>query len=243
MNLIIQNNKNLPKSVSTRFAIIPLKKHLAKFISINWNKITYSNISYIWERQTISRLKLFEIFFGELFSEVYEVSILQFSSKKYLNSNFQNFIDNNYKIIQFKFLVSIEPIIIDPINKVSLHEFTKLLNDSLDRQFYAFIDNMEGKTIESKIKHTYFVFKLDETDIKKSTLKRTYHLLRENEPFNFSKPFKNTFYPHIPDRIIILYYSQFLDGKITLKQIADELNISKSTLKNIFNNPAIQTML
>ena len=243
MKQIINYQKIIPKGVSIREAVIPLKRHLVKFISVNSDEFIYSSKGYLWELRITSSLNLFEFFFNELFTEIYEISIIHYTNRRKLNPDLQYFVDRDYLLIKFKFLVSIKPY--KKFSKYTLFYFTKILNDKLENDFISSIRLFDGKTVDSKITNMFSVFRIDETEIKKSTLKRMYYRSSTNKE-KFDKKRYNKYsslYKQKPDRIILAYYTRFLSGEITLNEIAKELNISKSTVQDIFSNPNIQKML
>lgn len=93
-----------------------------------------------------------------------------------------------------------------------------------------------NKTIQEVLDEFYQLFNLSESDIKRSTIIKFYQRKKDSIPLIRKREdlFLHSFHKKFSDEILISYYRMQIDGKITIGEIAEILNVSSSTIENIF---------
>lgn len=170
---------------------------------------------------------------------------------EYLN----NYSPDEYVLIKVRYIVGNKKVTIQnskhdvelPTIQHKIEFLNYVLEGAIKTRFSYFIAIRGTKPI-SWIKKFYTIFDINEDEFPYSSLIKFYQKNKQEIEqkgklsFNSDK-LKNSIHPKVADYFIIEGYKEFLEQKKNLKEIANELNISESTLKNIFSNPEIQKKL
>ncbi len=248
--------------MAIREVIIPLKKHLVKFIQADWDKIdkledkshenrceNFRVILVHSDFQAVVPLILGENF--RLLSYNYPIWDDAIEVNNILRKDLikepilKKFSDDGYRIIKVKFHTKFRPY--SKEERIDLQDLFgsnaknfRLINKLLEASFRLYIvKSIYGNHPNSRLDWIYNFLRLKETDIKKSTLLRYYHRKKKEIDESPTQKALFTFDKEKPNT----YFFKIIEERNNEKsyaKIADKFKISKTKIIRICKTPKIQ---
>lgn len=270
----VENNSE--KKKATRFLIVPIKKHLAHFLIIDWEKvrsmIPESEIE-LYHKSLTNPKKIGRYFFPRLINEESlremkismvvrfflrcffneQLIIEDILSKKQQNYTFEYyrnrhnlkadllpFLKSGYSLLKIKVHVRQQPnnLLLRQINKGQYNVKVNELNRYADSVFMEYVCSKIKFTgnIDIAIDEIFNVLGLNDSILKKSTLKRRYFKFREKEDDDRRLFDSKNIHAKIFDKTLFDIYADHFKHNISYSQLAIKYKYSKSTIARICNN-------
>jgi hypothetical protein len=190
MDKINQNSSKKPNRTPTRFIILPVKKHLAKFLLFSdWKTIKHpdpiTNIYFLNYLKTFnSEYKwTLKYFLNEnLKNENPIASVKYYRNRKNLSPLLESYIKKDYTLLKIELKISSSKFIQG--KKMSFTEKVNLTNNSIKYFFQELVAfyMFQHPNKKQAIDELYFYFNLTESDLKKETLRRWYYRKEKSLP-------------------------------------------------------------
>lgn len=244
--------------MAVREVIIPLKKHLVKFVQVDWDKIyeLYEEYEGYEEFREKMILSTFETYIPYLIKEKFklfdnyslpldenEIKIKISNQKKGLDENLNKFLTKDYVLV----IISIKSNTFKKFTRKEMLDYNDLFADrfltyaSLSKSIeYLFLEyvvsSIHGNNPSKKLNVIYDILGLDEEDYKKGTLLRFYDRNKHEKSLTHQSKKFHKFDKELPDFVIFDILKQHLTSNISYSKLAKKYNRSKSWISTICNN-------